>query len=56
MEVVSSINLPSISYVWDNGFEYYHLEQSNIPRLNILTINVNNSLSTSAGIRYLMLI
>lgn len=43
-------------YAWDDGFEYYHLEQNAIPQQGILELNVNNTLSTIAGDRYLTLI
>lgn len=58
LEVVSLNVNPMISYCWNNGFEYYHLEQANVPSLSILNLNVNNSLSLStlAADRYQVLL
>lgn len=47
---------PNMIHSWDDGFEYYHLEQNAIPQQGIFKINVNNTLSTIAGHRYLALI
>lgn len=58
LEVVSQSVNPMISYCWNNGFEYYHLEQSSVPSLSILSLNINNSLSLStlAADRYQVLL
>lgn len=56
LSIVSRQTSPNIMHSWDDGFEYYHLEQNAVPQQGILYLNVNNTLSTSAGDRYLTLL
>ena len=51
MGVVSSSAASCIKFDWNYGFEYYHIEQSQTPRTDVLSLNISSQLSTAAGAR-----
>jgi hypothetical protein len=56
LEVVGGETPLANVYEWNDGFEYFHLEETTIPSLTIFTININSTLSTIAGNRYSVLL
>lgn len=52
LSVVSSLGSSPIMHAWNDGFQYFHLEQNNIPTLSTFILSINNSVSTMAGSRY----
>ena len=41
---------------WNNGFEYYHIEQNQVPITMDLSMNISNQLNTNPGVRQPVLI